>query len=85
MTSLILNYPPNSNITLKITASNILTYYDHFMGDKFLFEINNNGNYEYLIDLGFRECIKGEIYRPELYRYAINLNSLGYHLSFSFI
>jgi len=59
-------YYPNSNITLALKASNILKYYDQFLtSTKYIYELNENETYIYLINLNFRPCVPGEIYRSE--------------------
>ena len=66
MKSLKFIYNPNSNITLKITASNILKFYNEFLDtNKKVYEINDNQMYDYMININFRPCVEGEIYRSE--------------------
>lgn len=66
MKSLKFIYNPNSNITLKITASNILKFYSEFLdSDKKVYEINDNQIYDYMLNINFRPCVEGEIYRSE--------------------
>ena len=76
MKNLKLSYYPNSNLTLKITASNILKFYDEFLKNKYIYEINENMGYDYLINFNFRRCVDGEIYRPESQMYFLKYYSL---------
>ena len=65
MKNLIFSYYPNSNITLKLSSSNILKFYDEFLTNtnKYIYEIKENMGYNYLINFNFRRCLEGEIYR----------------------
>jgi len=60
-------YPPDSNITIKFKASNIERYYQEFLNNanKYIYEIDDNEEYAYLLNLYFGHCQAGEIFISE--------------------
>ncbi len=60
-------YRPQANSSLKIKATSIDKFYRNFLiKDNFTFETEVNNEYYYTIDLNFKKCDVGEVYRQQI-------------------
>lgn len=63
-------FTPQANSKIKIMATNIEKYYRNFLYmNNFTFENEINNEYYYTIDLNFRKCEVGEVYRQQIQKY----------------
>lgn len=64
-----MNYPPNSNITVKIQSTDILKYQSSLINETLPYELNANGKYFALVQINFRKCKIGEVFIDQIHMY----------------
>lgn len=70
-------FTPQTNSTIKIKATNIEKYYKNYLtSDNFPFENEVNNDYYYSIDLTFKKCDIGEVYRQQIQKYFNHLRKI---------
>ena len=55
-------YPPRINISLGIKTDEITEFFTPYLGKLLDGEINAGENYEKILNISLRECIRGEVY-----------------------